>query len=31
MTDPDVKAFMESEGIVTTTWRELKARREKIQ
>ena len=27
MTDPDVKAFIESEGIVLTNWRELKERR----
>jgi len=27
MTDPDVKAFIESEGIVLTNWRELKQRR----
>jgi predicted glycoside hydrolase/deacetylase ChbG (UPF0249 family) len=27
MTDPDIKAFIESEGIVLTTWRELKERR----
>jgi len=31
MTDPDVKAFMEAKGIVVTTWRELKTRRENIQ
>jgi len=29
MTDPDVKAFIESEGIVLTNWRELKQRRNK--
>ncbi|UCD53193.1 MAG: polysaccharide deacetylase family protein [Phycisphaerales bacterium] len=28
MTDPDVKAFIESEGIVLTNWRELKERRD---
>ncbi len=27
LTDPDIKAFIESEGIVLTTWRELKKRR----
>jgi predicted glycoside hydrolase/deacetylase ChbG (UPF0249 family) len=27
MTDPEVKAFIESEGIVLTNWRELKERR----
>jgi hypothetical protein len=27
MTDPDVEAFIESEGIVLTNWRELKQRR----
>ena len=30
-TDPDVKAFIESEGIVLTNWRELKARRQRIE
>ena len=29
MTDPDIKAFIENEGIVLTTWRELKQRRTK--
>ncbi len=29
MTDPDVRAFIESEGIVLTSWRELKERRTK--
>lgn len=29
MTDPDVKAFIESEGIVLTNWRELKERRQR--
>jgi len=28
MTDPDVKAFIKSKGIVLTTWRELKQRRQ---
>jgi predicted glycoside hydrolase/deacetylase ChbG (UPF0249 family) len=28
VTDPDIKAFIESEGIILTTWRELKERRE---
>ena len=31
MTDPKVKAFIESEGIVLTTWRELKQRRAQVQ
>ena len=31
MTDPEVKAFIEAEGIVLTTWRELKERRERIK
>jgi len=31
MTDPDVKAFIENEGIILTTWRELKERRELVQ
>jgi len=31
MTDPEVKAFIESEGIVLTTWRELKERRQRIE
>ena len=31
VTDPDVKAFIESEGIILTTWRELKKRRELIR
>jgi predicted glycoside hydrolase/deacetylase ChbG (UPF0249 family) len=30
MTDPDIKAFIESEGIVLTTWRELKNRRKQV-
>lgn len=31
MTDPEVKAFIESDGIVLTTWRELKERRQRIE
>jgi len=31
MTDPEVKAFIEAEGIVLTTWRELKERRERTK
>jgi len=31
LTDPDIKAFIESEGIVLTTWRELKKRRAHTQ
>jgi predicted glycoside hydrolase/deacetylase ChbG (UPF0249 family) len=31
MTDPDVKKFIESEGIILTTWRELKERRQRVQ
>jgi predicted glycoside hydrolase/deacetylase ChbG (UPF0249 family) len=31
MTDPEVKAFIESEGIVLTNWRELKERRQRIE
>ena len=30
MTDPDVKAFIEKQGIVLTTWRELMQRRQHI-
>ncbi len=30
LTDPDIKKFIESEGIILTTWRELKKRRGKI-
>ncbi len=30
LTDPDIKAFIESEGIILTTWRELKRRRERL-
>jgi hypothetical protein len=30
MTDPDIKAFIEKEGIILTTWRELKQRRDKV-
>ena len=29
LTDPDIKKFIESEGIILTTWRELKKRRQK--
>jgi hypothetical protein len=29
LTDPDIKKFVEKEGIVLTTWRELKRRRQK--
>ncbi len=31
MTDPDVKRFIENEGIILTTWRELKQRRDAIE
>jgi len=31
LTDPDVKAFIKNEGIVLTTWRELKKRRAQVQ
>lgn len=31
VTDPDVKAFIKSEGIVLTTWRELKQRRQRVK
>jgi len=31
MTDPDVRAFIKSEGIVLTTWRELKQRRQGVK
>ena len=31
MTDPDVKAFIKGEGIVLTTWRELKQRRQQVK
>lgn len=31
MTDPDLKAFIQSEGIVLTTWRELMERRKAIK
>ena len=31
LTDADVKAFIKSNGIVLTTWRELKERRESVQ
>ena len=30
LTDPDIKKFIQSEGIVLTTWRELKKRREQV-
>jgi predicted glycoside hydrolase/deacetylase ChbG (UPF0249 family) len=30
MTDPDVRSFIESEGIILTTWRELKHRRARV-
>jgi hypothetical protein len=28
MTDPEVRAFVKDQGIVLTTWRELKQRRD---
>ncbi len=31
LTDADIKAFIESEGIILTTWRELKKRRDRVQ
>jgi len=31
MTDPDVRKFIESEGIILTTWRELMERRQRVQ
>jgi len=31
MTDPDVKKFIENEGIILTTWRELHERRQHVQ
>jgi hypothetical protein len=31
MTDPAVKTFIKNEGIVLTTWRELKKRRAMVQ
>lgn len=31
MTDPDIKRIIEEEGIILTTWRELKERRDKVQ
>jgi len=31
MTDPDVKKFIENEGIILTTWRELHQRRQRVQ
>jgi len=30
MTDPDIRSFIESEGIVLTNWRELKERRDRV-
>jgi len=30
MTDPDIKAFIQREGIILTTWDELKKRRDKV-
>lgn len=30
MTDPDLKAFLEQEGIILTTWREVMERRKKL-
>jgi predicted glycoside hydrolase/deacetylase ChbG (UPF0249 family) len=31
LTDPDIETFIKSEGIVLTTWRELKERRDLVQ
>jgi len=31
MTDPDVRSFIEKQGIVLTTWRELQQRRDAVQ
>jgi hypothetical protein len=31
MTDPDVKKFIENEGIILTTWRELHERRQRVK
>jgi len=31
MTDPDVRKFIENEGIILTTWRELNERRQRVQ
>ncbi len=31
LTDPDIRAFIKSEGIVLTTWRELKERRQRLE
>ena len=31
MTDPDVKKFIENEGIILTTWRELMQRRQRVK
>ena len=30
MTDPDIRSFIEAEGIILTTWRELKERRDRV-
>lgn len=30
MTDPELKAFLKKEGIILTTWRELKERRDRV-
>ena len=30
LTDPDIENFIKNEGIILTTWRELKKRREKV-
>ena len=31
MTDPDVKKFIDNEGIILTTWRELQERRQRVK
>jgi len=31
MTDPDIRKFIDNEGIILTTWRELKERRQRVQ
>jgi len=31
MTDPDIKKFIDKEGIILTTWRELNERRQRVQ
>jgi len=31
MTDPDIKKFIENEGIILTTWRELMERRQRVK